>query len=170
VVWINSLDDLQFNNPTQGVDCYCDLLIEANDLILQAIVTPSPTGQYSLLIEVMQPDGLVVFEDATMYFEWYVFQGVNGVFYMNMRAKRFSPAMCANSCFILRVTINRIEWISSGGGVVSVPRVIFQKYTERYCIDNCCVLAKDITIVSQGVTDLGEYDALDYNINDYLAS
>lgn len=166
MVWIDLLEDLQFYNQTPGVDCYCDLLVEANDLILQAIVPPSPTGKYTLKVEVLQPDGLVVFEDASIYFEWYVFQGVNGVYYMNMRATRFSPAMCANSCFILRVTIGRLE----GKGEVSYNRIVFQKYTERYCVDNCCLVAKDITIDSTGVTDLGEYDALDYNPIDYLAS
>lgn len=167
MVWIDSIEELQYYNQTVWADCYCDLLVEANDLILQAPVEYSPSGQYVLLVEVMQPDGLLVFEDATSYFEWYVFQGVNGLYYMNMRAKRFSPAMCANSCFILRVTISRIEnYIGPGDEITSIERVIFQKYTERYCVDNCCLVATsiDIDVVDP---EAGEYEGLEYSSIDY---
>ena len=166
VIWIDDLSELQFYNQTIWADCYCDLLVEANDLILQAPVTYSPSGQYTLMVEVMQPDGLIVFEDATAYFEWYVFQGVNGNYYMNIRANRFSPAMCANSCFILRVTIKRIETFSSGEEPVTIERIIFQKFTERYCVDNCCLVAKsiDINVIDP---EAGEYESLDYQSTEY---
>lgn len=143
MVWIDSIEYLQYYNQTPGVDCYCDLLVDPNDLILQAQVPFSPSGQYIVLIEVLQPDGLVVFEDATQYFQWYAFQASNGNYYINMQALRFSPAMCANSCFILRVTISRVEIYNLG---LTINRVVFQKYTERYCVDNCCIVATSISI------------------------
>jgi hypothetical protein len=143
VVWFDSIEYLQFYNQTPGIDCYCDLLVDPNDLILQAQVTFSPSGQYVVLIEVLQPDGLIVFENATQYFQWYAFHAANGNYYINMQALRFSPAMCANSCFILRVTISRVEFYEIGQ---SINRVVFQKYTERYCVDNCCIVATSISI------------------------
>ena len=147
MVWIDSLEYLQYYNQTPGIDCYCDLLVDPNDLILQALVPQSPSGQYVVLIEVLQPDGLVVFEDATQYFQWYAFQASNGNYYINMQALRFSPAMCANSCFILRVTIKRVEnYVDVEGGINSIQRVVFQKFTERYCVDNCCIIATSISI------------------------
>lgn len=148
MVWINDLLLLQYYNQSTWAECYCDLMVDPSDLILQALIEYSPSGEYTLLVEVMQPDGTIVLEDATSYFEWYVFQAPNGNYYMNMRAMRFSPAMCANSCFILRVTIKRKENYSSGigGEVTTIYRTIFQKYTERYCIDNCCLVAKSISV------------------------
>lgn len=148
MVWIDSIEYLQYYNQTPGVDCYCDLLVDPNDLILQAPVPPSPSGEYTLLIEVLQPDGLLVFEDATQYFQWYAFQANNGNYYVNMQALRFSPAMCANTCFILRVTIKRVErYINAESEeITTIERIVFQKYTERYCVDNCCVIATSISI------------------------
>lgn len=165
--WFDDLTMLQYYNQTPGVPCYCDLLVEASDLTLQALVTQSPSTQYTLKVEVMQPDGLVIFEDATTYFEWYVFQGVNGNYYMNIRAKRFSSEMCLNSCFILRVTISRVEVYSNGETTTTYNRVIFQKYTERYCVDNCCIVATDIEITQVPEIE-GEYLASDYESLDYL--
>lgn len=168
MVWIDSLAYLQYYNQTPGVDCYCDLLVDPNDLILQAQVPQSPSGQYVVLIEVLQPDGLIVFEDATQYFQWYAFQASNGNYYVNMQALRFSQAMCANSCFILRVTIKRIEYYSTGiGETSSIERIVFQKYTERYCVDNCCMIATSISI-NQVSEDMGEYTISEYNNEEYL--
>jgi hypothetical protein len=143
MVCFDEIIDLQYYNQTPGIDCYCDLLVDPNDLILQAQVPFSPSGQYIVLIQVLQPDGTVIFEDATQYFQWYAFQANNGNYYINMQALRFSPAMCANSCFILKVTISRVEFYGIGQ---SINRVVFQKYTERYCVDNCCIVATSISI------------------------
>jgi hypothetical protein len=161
--WFDDITMLQYYNQTPGVDCYCDLLVEAGDLTLQAQVAPAPSGQYVVKVEVLQPDGMVVFEDATQYFEWYAFQGVNGSYYVNIRALRFSPAMCVNPCFILRVTISRVELL----GLSVINRVIFQKYTERYCVDNCCIVATDIEITQVSETE-GEYSISEYDNDEYL--
>lgn len=147
MVWIDSIDQLQYYNQPIGVECYCDLMVEPNDMVLQAPVPYSPSGNYILTVEVLQADGTIVFEDATDYFEWYVFMGTNGQRYMNIRAIRFSSSMCANDCFILKVTIKRVELFATPSGPVEVlERIVFQKYTERYCIDDCCLVATSITI------------------------
>lgn len=168
MVWFDSLEYLQYYNQTPGVDCYCDLLVDPNDLILQAEIPYSPSGQYIVLIEVLQPDGLVVFEDATQYFQWYAFQANNGNYYINMQALRFSPAMCANSCFILRVTISRVEVYGTViGETQTINRIVFQKYTERYCVDNCCIIATSISI-NQVPDEEGEYSISEYDNEEYL--
>jgi hypothetical protein len=168
MIWLDTYEDLQFYGFNSLGDCYCDLLVETQDLILQAPVERSPSGEYKVKIEVLAGDGIEVYEDATDYFEWFAFAGVSDDYYINMRSKRFSPSMCDHGCFVLRVQIWRVETFSIGEGGVTSERLIFDKYTERYCVDNCCEVPDNIDISFEN-TD-GEYDILDYDNADYFAS
>lgn len=156
MTWIDNISELQFYSQPENFPCYCELLLSPDDIILQAQVPNVSQNAYTVKIEVLTADGATILEDATLYFEWYSFQGTNGKWYVNMRAKRFSPEMCSNKCFILLVTI-----IST---LTSPLYVVFEKYTERYCLDDCCLVPSEIRI--QDPDEGGEYDQEEYN-NDY---
>lgn len=170
MIWIDNIHDLDYYNHDTQAECYCDLLVNESDLTLQAEVAAPSNGRYEVIVQVMSADGLEVLEDATQYFKWAIFQGVNGKFYINLQANRFAPTMCSVGCFILKLTVNRIRIFTdiSGSGGKVVKDSLFSKYTERYCVDNCCLVPANIDIVV-GDTE-GEYDALDYDNNEYFAS
>lgn len=146
MVWFDNISQLQYYNQPKGVPCYCEIIVFPSDMILQAQF-PANSGAFGLLIEVMSVDGLIVYEDATAYFDRYFFiHPTTGDYVANLQLKSFSPQMCARVCYILRVRID-----------MGTTRV-FDKYTERYCQSSCCDIARDITFEQEGIVLTGGGD------------
>lgn len=139
MIWIDNIQDLQYYNQPKGVPCYCDAIAYPFDMYLQGQIY-NGNGSYTLNIYVYSADGLTQYENATAYFDYY-FSVVPGAGHhiFNARLKSFSPAMCAHECYILRAVV-----VQSGGVTV------FDKYTERYCQNNCCDVARNIAFDQVG--------------------
>lgn len=143
MIWFDNIYDLQYYHQPKGVPCYCEAMVYPFDIQLQGQI-PGGNGSYTLKVYVYSANGLTLYEDATSYFDYYfgVLPGI-GTHFFNARLKSFSPAMCAHECYILRA-----EVVQSGGVTV------FNKYTERYCQNNCCDVPKDITLTQTGFSPL----------------
>ncbi len=140
MIWVDSIDFLDYyNHPLNAtVPCYCEYLAFPSDLILQASFNnlyPSP----NIVINVLSPDGLTVYEDATAYFEYYFFT-IGSTQYCNIRLKSYSPAMCTYKCWILNVKIDG-------------NYTLFNKYTNRYCQTTCCDIPRLITFEGDSSQD-----------------
>lgn len=156
MIWFDSIFDLQYYKQPKGVPCYCELIVYPSDMFLQGLL-PSGNGNYSLKIYVYSADGLTQYEDATSYFSYYFGRMPGGQHFFNARLKAFSPSMCAYACYILRA-----EVVQNSG---SVGQVLFNKYTERYCQNNCCDVARDISFDQDGFSQ-GGGDVEDVPIDD----
>jgi len=142
MIWIYDLNNLSYLTTPSWADCYCELITEPNDVLLQAVFnSPFGGGTYNLGIALLSPDGQTVLEDVTSRFEWYVYQ-VGDLFYCNLRLLRITDIMCANKCFIFHVVIKNYI----GTPPTIAIRTAFDAYTERYCVDNCCLLPSNIDI------------------------
>lgn len=130
MIWIDDISELQYYNQPADMPCYCDELFTPNDILLQAKVPLVGSNNYNIAIYVYSADGLTNLGEVTGDFEWYAFLGTDGQHYINIRGIAFSSTMCNNKCFILRVKI----W----GDMTISGLYIFDKYTERYCLDSCC--------------------------------
>lgn len=116
-----------------GAPCYCEKIMYASDMTFQ--LSPNSQQFYnlgtSIAIHVCDPEGNVI-EDATSYFNWWTAIS-GGRKYMTARLKTYSPAMCVNSCFRIRVSI-----IPTTG----IP--VYVGYSELYCLDSCCDIPRGI--------------------------
>lgn len=139
MTWFDNIKDLQYYHQPKDVPCYCEAVAYPFDLYLQGHI-PNGSRNYTLNIYVYSADGLTQYENATSYFQYY-FGAVPGgnTHFFNARLKSFSPAMCAHECYILRAQV-----VQSNGVFV------FDKYTERYCQNNCCNVAANITFEQAG--------------------
>lgn len=143
MVFIDNISQLQYYHLAPDAPCYCEFLAYPSDLILQASY-PAASGTLDFAVQLLSPDGITQLETPATtqsYFQWYFFT-LNGFGYTNIRLKTYSPAMCANKCWILRVTIS----------IKSTGQVLFDKYTERYCQASCCDVPRGI--------EFGEGDSL----------
>ncbi|MCB9047207.1 MAG: hypothetical protein H6550_13825 [Chitinophagales bacterium] len=138
MTWFDNIQDLQFYHQPKGVPCYCEMIVYPTDLILQGNGI-SGSGNYILKLYVYSADGLTQYEDATTYFDYYFGVMPGGGHFFNARLRSFSPAMCAHECYVLRA-----EVVQSGGITV------FNKYTERYCQNNCCDVPTGINFQQDG--------------------
>lgn len=135
--WFN-LNQLQFYTATGGTSCFCTDLVYASDMILQAILTGG-ANPYTVTLYTYSADGVTQYENVTSYFDVYTAKDTINRDYFNARLKQFSPSMCTYKCFIIRAVV------TSGG------RTIFDKYTERYCQNECCDIARNVTYLQAGV-------------------
>lgn len=141
MIFVNNISDLWFYNKKADEPCYCEHLVYPNDIILQSVLTTGYTSGFSVQVYVYTPNGVTNLEDASSYFSFYVGVNPSGYKFFNLRCEEFSPAMCNNKCYILRV-------------IVSVSGTsIFDKFTEQYCQTTCCDIPRGITIAPEG-TDL----------------
>lgn len=138
--WFDSIYDLQYYHQAEGVPCYCEALIRPSDMILQGMVSTVAANSYTLQIDVYSADGITKYETATTYFNYFFAATPDGRKYFNARLKGYSPAMCAHECYVLNVIVK-----NSGGGQV------FNRWTERYCIAECCDEVTGITFEQDGV-------------------
>lgn len=137
MIWANNINELQYYNQPNGAPCYCETLVYPGDLMLQGIIPTAATSGFTLQVDVLSPDGLTTYENATSYSQYYFF-GYNGSRFFNLKLKSYSPAMCTHPCWILRVRV----WVGS--------QLFFDKYTQRYCQSTCCDIPRGITFTPEG--------------------
>ncbi len=125
MVFVDSVNDLEYYSPNPQWGCYGDPIFQPDDILLQANGFVSD-GSYIITILQCTPDGTIV-SDATTNFDHflasYVFAGTT-YNYVNIRATDFTGFMKSNKCFVLRITI--IDSVSGD--------VLFLKYTQKYQI------------------------------------
>lgn len=150
MTWFENIYDLQYYNQPKGVPCYCEAVANPADLYLQGQL-PTGNANYTLALYVYSADGLTQYEDATTYFDYYFGKKPGGEHFFNARLKSFSPSMCAHECYIIRAIVTQ--------HTTDFSQVIFDKYTERYCQNNCCDVARGIKFDQDGfVTSGGDID------------
>ena len=139
MTWFDRIEDLQYYHQPKDVPCYCEAITYPQDMYLQGQM-PAGNNNYTINIYVYSANGLTQYEDATTYFDTYFFK-VPGIatHYFNARLRSFSPAMCAHECYILRVVVTQNDGVT-----------MFNKYTERYCQNNCCDVARNISFEQVG--------------------
>lgn len=143
MIWFNSIYDLQYYHQPKGVPCYCEAIAYPQDMHLQGQFYQG-NNNYTLKIYVYSADGQTQYEDATAYFDYYFAAVPNTTsHFFNARLKSFSPEMCAHECYILRAEVTQND-----------GRVVFNKYTERYCQNNCCDVPRNIQIDQTGFQPL----------------
>lgn len=154
MIWFDSKYDLQYYNQPEGVECYCEALIKPSDMILQGMLPAVPGNSYTMHIDVYSADGNTFYESANTYFS-YFFGGIaDGRRYFNAQLKGYSPGMCSHECFVLNVYVT-----NAAGGQV------FNKWTERYCIANCC---DEVTSIDFTQTEVvSPYGPQPYTITPY---
>jgi hypothetical protein len=109
------------------------------DLMLQANLPYSLNAGYTFNINAYSPDGNTNIGNFTSSFDWFYGTAPDGRAYFNARMNNFPPELCAQ-CFVLRISIRRV------GDIL----YLFDKYTDVYCIDNCCTVASGISITDGG--------------------
>ncbi len=138
MIWFNSISELQYYNPTPNGECYCESLLQPNDMQLQGLLF-NGANPYTVTLYVYSADGLTQYADATTYFDIYTAKATNGQDYFNARLKSFHPTMCLYKCFIIRAI------------VVSGGLTIFDKWTERWCQNDCCDTVSGVTYAQEGL-------------------
>ncbi len=139
--FVNSITDLGYYTHNAPIPCYCEILLNAGDLMLQAPFVSNLNNGLVTAVELYSADGLTYYGDVTNYFSVYYFvQG--GVRYFNLTLNSFAPAMCANKCWILNVIVV--------GNVNGNFVVLFNKFTDRYCQVDCCQVTSDVTVTQNG--------------------
>jgi len=137
VIWINSINDLQYYHTPIGAPCYCEQVAYPSDITLQGAVSVQGT----ITVTLLSADGLTSYGNITSYFESYFFTNpINKRLYFNLRLKSFHPTMCTLACYILEVQVT--DSLNS----------IFHKYTERYCQSSCCDVPRGINIRQDGMS------------------
>lgn len=142
--FIDTIFELQYYHPIQGMPCYCEEILFPFDMQLQSPLDNNGDGNYTITIYVYTADGTTELEDATNYFSTVTYNNPNTNRHtFNIKLNSFSPTMCANKCFILFITV-------TGGG-----NTYFSKYTERYCVPECCEYVTDVTYSQDGIIFTG---------------
>lgn len=147
MTWFDSIYDLQYYNQPKDVPCFCEAVAFPSDMYLQGQL-PTGGGNYGLKLFIYSADGLTQYEEATSYFDYYFGKMPNGQHFFNARLKSFSPAMCVHECYIIRAEVYDYG--------TATARLLFNKYTERYCQNNCCDTARGITFSQDGFVTTGE--------------
>lgn len=169
MIWVDAdnITELDYYHPTNlNVPCYCDLIMQPSDMYLQAQIGTESVS-LTMGIEMYEADGVTFLYTVTA--DYYTFETVVdalGNRYVNIRFLRFPDFMCNNPCFILRVKIYRTR-ISQQ---FSSLRLIFDKFTQRYCLHDCCIVPSGITVETGQEGQLQEYSELDYSDEYYNVS
>src|ERR1700754_1398338 len=105
MIWLDNIQDLQYYHPIKDMPCYCEILLFPNDMILQGAFNPG-SGSYTLLLEVMSADGLMVYADGTANFSYYFAANpLTGQHFFNAQLNSFVPAMCTHVCYIVHAKV-----------------------------------------------------------------
>lgn len=135
MIWVDRIKDLQFYHQSPGQYCYCDLVLLPWNLTLQAQIS-KVTAVSTCEIHAYSPDGLTDLGDFTSKFSWYTCQ-YKGMYFWTAVLSDLS-GLCAVNCFILRVVIKEGN------------TVVWDKFTERYCIPDCCQISTEMTYTQEG--------------------
>lgn len=135
MIFVDSIDELQYYNAPPFGECYCDLVTGPQDIYLQAVIPTYDTKNpldYLVNTFLYDPSGTTNLANLTTNTSWVIFKSsIDGKFYLNIRFDDLPTSVCNAECFILNVVVTRITSTTS-------PLVVFNKFTERYCIDQCC--------------------------------
>src|SRR4051812_41146807 len=114
--------------------CYCENVATASDMYLQGFWGANQ-APYTFSVEVWSVDGNTIYEVIDpKYYKIYV--GVDpfsGRHYLAFNLKSFSPQMCAQKCFLMKIGVKNASGV-----------FVFANYTERYCLASCCEYASAI--------------------------
>lgn len=138
--FFNATDELLFYYPNSGGYCYCERLLNPQDMTLQGKL-PKVSASATVVVEAYQPNGVDFIETITPYFKGIIGVDTNGGYYFNLILQSFPPMACLD-CFVVRVKVTDVV----GGSNV----VVFDKYTQQYCVPDCCA--------SEGQLEAGEGD------------
>jgi hypothetical protein len=109
--------------------------------MLQGYLDFNGSGTYSIDIDVLSADGTILIDNVTSSFNVYFGKSpFNNRDFFVAKLNGFPDAMCANPCFILKVTIT------------NAGTTYFLYYTERYCTPNCCLTVNDVVGGQEGIT------------------
>lgn len=134
MIWIDNINQLWVHRKGVNDPCYCEYLVYPSDILLQGILDTNTSNGFNYKVYIYNTDG-VELEDATSYFSFYSAINPNGKKYFNLTCNAFSPAMCLNKCYILRVVVTDYDDI-----------VWFDRLTEQYCQTDCCDIPREIGI------------------------
>lgn len=139
MIWLSEISKLGYYNKCSTIPCYCEALLYPEDLMLQGTIPAGQgTGNYGISIEVWSADGTTALEADNTNFSYYFFVNpITQIHTFNIRLKRFTTAMCANKCFLIRVAV----WNSG-----NPDAFLFANWTEQYCIADCCEYAHNVRI------------------------
>lgn len=164
MIWIDNINMLDYYQPTNvDAPCYCEVVLQPEDLLLQ-IPLGTAFGVLTVALYVYSADGNenLGLIPADAYWTEEITDS-SGNRYITIKFKRFPDVMCANPCFIIRGTVSRLALIGNGQ---QSQRIVFDKFTQRYCMESCCIVPSGITYEIDGQSQFGEYDERDYS-NEY---
>lgn len=169
MIFVPSIYDLQYYNKPDVGECYCELVLNPSDMALQIQLPQKSGATYSVAVEQWDASGTILLGVVTTSTNWVVFNQF-GYDWCNIVFKNFPASMCNDKCFVLRVKITMTQGTFSG--------LVFDRYTEQYCLDSCCYDDIGTVEISAGSPDGGsiinpipidgQYDHVDYDPQDYF--
>lgn len=151
MIFIDDISELDYYNSNGNVnnECYCEIIADPLDILLQAIYDGfDKKSVYKTKIEMWSNDGLTKYADVSSNFDVSIYN-VGSTGYANIRSRKIPDEMCNQKCFILKVTITTNKIYSIGTGFDIREETVFSKFTQMYCVQDCCVPVKDITITTE---------------------
>lgn len=142
MIFVNSPYELAYYTRTPDEPCYCEALTALADFYLYGEL---PEYGDTAEIVVLAADGLTGYEGVTIEGSGsglglqMAYGSSGGINFFKLTAESWAQVFCQYPCFVLRITIQ------DGNG-----QVIFDKYTEQYCLDSCCILPAGL--VAAGAT------------------
>lgn len=144
MIFVNNISELQYYTLASVEECYCERLMSLPDLFLHSALPNDVPG--TMQVYAYYPDGLTNYGEVTAGFDiHYGMQG--GARYFVLTANAWHPILCANPCFLLRVVIYNQD-----------PTPIFDKLTQLYCLDGCCISPGTITTDGTPVAPVAPVD------------
>lgn len=140
MIWVTDKYQLDYYTVKDKQLCYCSALGHPTDMVLQGFWSASATP-YTLGAAIWSVDGNTALENIPSdYYEYYIAAEPNtGRHFFTFRLKQYSPGMCANKCFLMRIGV------TNGNG-----EIVFAAWTQRYCIKSCCDVPRGITVIEGG--------------------
>lgn len=146
MTWITDKSKLGYYT-TLPEFCYCDTVSYASDILLQGKWNSNQLGfNYNASVEIWSKDGNTAYEVVNpIYYDLYYGKIPDtGEYFFTLRFKSFSPAMCDNKCFLVRVGISYSN--------VAPVTYVFAAWTEQYCIKSCCDSPRGVIVNGTEVT------------------
>jgi hypothetical protein len=139
MIWVANKNDLSYYSGVPERMCYCENLSAPSDMLLQGSWNGiTVLGGYSASVEVWSVDGNTALEviSPSLYDIYFAKNPLTGQHFFTFRLKSYSPVMCTEKCFLIRI------------GITGNGSLVFAAWTERYCITNCCDVPRGIIMGS----------------------
>lgn len=132
--FVDNISDIGMRNGDEP--CYCEYLMYPNDLQLQAKIAGFVGDGLTYLFSarLYDPTGQNQIAIISDHFTRWVADTPKGRMF-TARLDTFPPAMCAGTCFVLRIIIT-----------TTTGTVVFDKFTDLYCMATCCTIPRNINI------------------------